>query len=114
MDDQEQQPVGPGAPIPAMPWWQSKLITGIAIAIITDLVHFFHLSKLIPPDQISTVADLALQVAGLAGLAWALRGRLQQKFAAPVTLTKAKAIAINTGTAPNPTSPPTPTAEKPT
>jgi hypothetical protein len=90
-DEQPDAPVQPDA----IPWWQSKIVVGLAITAVTDLVHIFHLTKYLTQDQIANIADLGLQLAGIGSIAYALRGRLQQKYAAPVTMTKAKAVAIN-------------------
>jgi hypothetical protein len=86
----------------AIPWWKSKIVVGCSIAILTDLVHIFHLTKYVTADQISNIADLCLQVTAVGSIAYALRGRLVQKIAAPVTLTRSKAATINAAKLPSP------------
>jgi hypothetical protein len=88
MDEQPQQQ-------PAIPWYKSKIATGLAFALVTDLVHLFHLTNYLSADQIAELADIGLQVAGFVSIIYAARGRLQQKGGAPLTLTSKKADTIN-------------------
>jgi hypothetical protein len=100
MDEQPPQQQQPDA----IPWWQSKIVVGLAVSALTHLVHVFHLTNYLTTDQIADLADAGLQIAGIVSIAYALQGRLQQKGAAPVVLTQKKADSMNASKTPPPNS----------
>jgi hypothetical protein len=91
-------------PPPAIAWWQSKIVVGLSVTLVTDLVHIFHLTKYLTQDQITDLADAGLQVLGILSIVYAARARLQQKAAAPLALTKTKADAMNASRSVPPTT----------
>lgn len=72
---------------PNLPWYRSQVIIGAAISITTKLLVVLGIiGELAPEDSEQLTSTVALVIGGLADI-WAMRARVTQKAAPPITLT---------------------------
>lgn len=72
---------------PNLPWYRSQVIIGAAISIITKLLVVLGIiGELAPEDSEQLTSTVVLVIGGLADI-WAMRARVTQKAAPPITLT---------------------------
>jgi hypothetical protein len=72
---------------PNLPWYRSQVIIGAAISIITKLLVVLGIiGELAPEDSEQLTSTVVLVIGGLADI-WAMRARMTQKAAPPITLT---------------------------
>lgn len=72
---------------PNLPWYRSQVIIGAAISIITKLLVVLGIiGELAPEDSEQLTSTVVLVIGGLADI-WAIRARVTQKAAPPITLT---------------------------
>lgn len=70
-----------------LPWYRSQVIVGAIISIITKLLVVLGvIEELAPEDSEQLSSTVVLIIGGLADI-WAMRARLVQKAAPPITLT---------------------------
>jgi hypothetical protein len=87
-------------PPAAIPWYQSAVIRGVIISVLTQVLALTHLSKKFSGDQVAGIVDLALQGLAIASAVYAGNARLTQKAAPVVVLTPTKAAKLNQETKP--------------
>lgn len=70
-----------------LPWYRSQVIIGAAISIVTKLLVVLGvIGELAPEDSEQLTNTVVLVIGGLADI-WAMRARITQKAAPPITLT---------------------------
>lgn len=75
-------------PIPAtLPWYQSKVIRGCIVTIVTILLRVTHLSKYVGTEDVSDLIDAGLTIAALLGAGYTVQARVASPVQ-PITLTK--------------------------
>jgi hypothetical protein len=79
----------------AMPWWESRIVVGIVIAVVTHVIAALHLEKYVTSGEVSAVVNDGLQIATLIGAGIAMHARVTQKAAPQLTGTKSAAAFIN-------------------
>lgn len=68
-----------------LPWYRSQVIVSAAISILSKLLVGFGVIGEIAPDDAEQLSDtIVLIIGGLADL-WAMRARITQKAAPPIT-----------------------------
>lgn len=96
MNEEQDAPV-------AIPWYKSAVLKGILIAVITQLIDkiqiHYHMNLSLFGLNPQDIADWAMDAISAAAMGYAVHGRVT-KPAPVVTLTKAKAEAINEQPAP--------------
>lgn len=71
-----------------LPWYRSQVIVAAAISIITKLlVGFGVIGEIAPETNEELAATIVLIIGGIADL-WAMRARITQRYAPPITATK--------------------------
>lgn len=71
-----------------LPWYRSQVIIAALVSIISKLlVGFGVIGEIAPEVSEELSATIVLVIGGLADL-WAMRARVVQKAAPPITLTK--------------------------
>lgn len=71
-----------------LPWYRSQVIVAAIISIITKLlVGFGIVGEIAPEDEEQLAATIVLVIGGIADL-WAMRARITQRYAPPISATK--------------------------
>jgi hypothetical protein len=85
-----------GTPVPAMPWYQSKVITALVTIVVTQTVGWatrkWGVNLSVYDLDVPTIVSYAMD--GISALAVAVAAK-SRAAAAPVTLTQKKADALN-------------------
>lgn len=75
----------------AKPWWQSKIVIGVAVSLVSKLLIVSGLTGDISGDDAQKATDLVVGAIGLVGDGVALVGRVNGKPNVPLTGSKDKA-----------------------
>jgi len=79
----------------AMPWWESRIVIGIAVAVVTHIIAALHLEQYVSSGEVAAIVNDGFQIATLIGAGIAVHARVTQKAAPQLTGTKTAAAFIN-------------------
>lgn len=72
-------------PPATLPWWRSRVIVGALVSVLCKLLFAFGITSEIAEEDERQLADAALLTMGIVGDAVAIRARLVQEHAPPIT-----------------------------
>lgn len=70
-----------------LPWYRSQVIMAALLSIISKVMVGFGVISEIAPEDSEQLTNLLVLVAGGLADIWAMRARITQKAAPPITLT---------------------------
>jgi hypothetical protein len=86
--------VQPSAPA-AMPYWESRIVVAIAVAVLTHIIAALHLESWVATGEVASLVNDGFQIATVIAAGIAVHARVVQKAAPQITGTKSAAAFIN-------------------
>lgn len=85
-------------PTPVIPWYQSKVIQGIIVTFVLQVLAQTKFASLFTSDNVTAIIGYIFDGISAIALWYATHARVTQKAAAPLVSSQTKADAINVST----------------